>query len=106
MRRFAPAILLLASAAGLLAVANRGDAQGDDKNWGTIKGRIVWGGEKAPTPKRITVPVDKDHCLGANPTADKNNGTILDESLVVDPKTKGIKNVFVYLLVDENTKLP
>src|SRR6516164_2208978 len=100
MRRTTPAILLCSSAALLLALSHRSEAQGD-KDWSTIKGRVVWGGDKAPAPKRITVTLDKDHCLGANPTADKN-GTILDESLLVNAKNKGLKNVIVYLMPAED----
>src|SRR5437879_1779668 len=103
MRRYLAAGVLFAVAVGLLALSGRGEAQGNQ--WTTIKGRVVWGGTKIPEPKRITVTVDKDHCLSANKTAAKD-GTILDETLLVNPKTKGLKNVFVYILVDPDAKIP
>src|SRR5437867_2347257 len=88
MRRYLAAGVLFAVAVGLLALSGRGEAQGNQ--WTTIKGRVVWGGTKIPEPKRITVTVDKDHCLSANKTAAKD-GTILDETLLVNPKTKDLK---------------
>ncbi|MBA4191053.1 MAG: hypothetical protein C0467_23965 [Planctomycetaceae bacterium] len=58
--------------------------------WSTIKGRVVFPAEK-PIPKRgaLAVSQDKEHCLG--------KGEILDESLIVNPKNRGIQNVVVFL---------
>ena len=104
MRRYLSAAVLLGMAVILLVATSRTDAQGN--NWGTIKGRVVWGGSKLPERKKIEVKVDPQHCLTANPTADKTNGTILDESVLVDAKDKGLKNVFVYFLVEQGVKIP
>jgi hypothetical protein len=93
---------MLALAAILLTQSSRTDAQGND--WGTIKGRVVWGGKEIPKRKQIEVKVDPQHCLKANPTA--KDGTILDEGLLVSEKNKGLKNVFVYLLVEPGTTIP
>src|SRR5262249_53996110 len=49
------------------------------------------------------VTVNPEHCLKANPTADGKKGTILDEVVLVKPENKGIKNVFVYLLVEPDS---
>lgn len=59
--------------------------------WGTVKGRIVG---KGAFPKRTPIIVKKDHpdykyCTKA--------GEILSEEWILDPKTNGIKNVFVWL---------
>ncbi|HYV34276.1 MAG TPA: hypothetical protein VE988_01145, partial [Gemmataceae bacterium] len=80
----------------------RTDAQGDQ--WGAIKGRIVWGGEKIPPREEIDV-AKEPACLQGNPTADPVKNTILDEKILIDPKTKGLKNVFVYILVEDGKKI-
>ena len=62
------------------------------------------GGKELPKVKWLDVTgQDKGACLKANATA--KDGKILDDSLVVNPKTKGIKNVFVYIL-DPEGKVP
>ena len=58
-------------------------------DWGNIKGRVVWGGDKLPDNPQLDVSKDAEHCLGAGP--------IKDETFVVNPKTKGVRHVFVYL---------
>jgi hypothetical protein len=67
------------------AIARSADAQ-----WATIKGQVVYPTDK-PIPKRqpLAVDVDKPACLAKGP--------ILDESVIVNPKNRGIKNVVVYL---------
>ncbi|HEV3386845.1 MAG TPA: hypothetical protein VG097_18655 [Gemmata sp.] len=61
-----------------------------DAQWATIKGQVVYPADKA-IPKRqpLAVDVDKPACLAKGP--------ILDESAIVNPKNRGIKNVVVYL---------
>jgi len=61
---------------------------------GTIKGRLVWGGDVAPEPKNLVEKgqAQKDPAFCAAAAA------IPDHSLVVDPKTKGIRYAFVYLV--------
>jgi hypothetical protein len=89
----------------LLAFSDRGDAQANQ--WGTIKGRVIWNKAIAiPARKEIPVTVDPQHCLKDNPTADAKNGTILDEELLIDAKDRGIKNVFVYLVVKPGETIP
>jgi hypothetical protein len=102
MRRFSPVVALLALAVLILATAERSGAQGQDR-WCTIQGRIVWGGTKLPEPKWIDVKADKAHCL-THPTA--KEGKILDDVLVVNAKNKGVKNVFVYIYVEGDEKIP
>jgi hypothetical protein len=76
-------------------------ARADDKDWATIKGRVVFPEDK-PIPKRRQLIVNQDgnHCL--------KNGPILDESVIVNPKNRGIKNVVVWLRPDdpEATEFP
>lgn len=62
--------------------------------YGTIKGRLVYGGEKAPAAK-VLVPVggaSKDPSVCASKTA------IVSDALNVDPKTLGIEFGVAYLV--------
>ena len=74
----------------LLAVS----ARAAGAQWATIKGRVVFPGDK-PIPKRnpLNITQDKNHCL--------SKGPILDESVIVNPKNRGIKNVVVFLRPDD-----
>jgi hypothetical protein len=101
MNRYFTAITMMAAVAVVLVASGRGDAQ-----WGDVKGQVVWGGKDIPAPKEIKVTVDQAHCLVANKTANVCNGTILDESLLINTKSKGIKNVFVWLINDPAKPLP
>lgn len=58
-------------------------------DWGTIKGRVVWGSDTLPKPQLLPVEKDKEHCLGKGP--------IVDESYRVDANSKGLQDVFVYV---------
>src|SRR5580698_5057340 len=70
-------------------------ASADDK-WGTVKGQVVYPAN-LPIPKReaLNVTQDKEHCL--------SKGEILDETVVVNPKNRGVKNVVVWLRPDNAT---
>jgi hypothetical protein len=73
------------------------------KNWGVVKGRIVFGG---PVPKRgklddfIKEKAPRDHadCL--------KNGSILEEKWVVNEKNKGLRWTFVWLAPEGKGALP
>jgi hypothetical protein len=67
--------------------------KGDDPNqaWGTIKGKVVWGEKDLPAVVKVNVDgQDKEFCL--------SKGDVVDEKFVVDPKTKGVKNAFVWVM--------
>ncbi|WP_439626196.1 hypothetical protein [Gemmata sp.] len=67
-------------------------ARGDDPKpaWTTIKGRVVFPeGKDIPKRAELNVNQDKAHCLG--------KGAILDESVIVNPKNRGVRNVVVFL---------
>jgi hypothetical protein len=77
--------VLLVGATGLTASAQDG--------FGTVKGTVVYPAAKpVPERKKLDITQDKAHCL--------SKGDILDETLVVNPKNKGIKNVVVWLRPD------
>ena len=62
--------------------------------WASVKGQIVYPASKAaPERKKLDISQDKAHCLA--------KGDILDETLIVNPKNKGIKNVVVWLRPDD-----
>jgi len=62
------------------------------EGWGTLKGQIVFGGD-APAP---SVLVEKGKAA-KNPEWCAKDNSIMNERLVVDGATKGVKNVLVYL---------
>lgn len=63
---------------------------GAQNNWATVQGQVVFPADKQiPAQAPLAVGVDKPHCL--------SKGPIRDESVVVNPKSRGIKNVVVFL---------
>jgi hypothetical protein len=87
MIRYVSAALV---ALGLVVLGtSSGTGQGAPAGWGTIKGRIVWGGKEMPKVEKINVTADKEHCLAKGP--------LVDTLFQVNPKNKGLKNVFVAL---------
>jgi hypothetical protein len=87
MVRYVCASLTAAAVAFLALSPDRSEGQGSQ--WGTIKGRIVWGGKDIPRPAKLEVKVDQAHCLA--------KGDLYDQNLVVDPKTRGLKWAFVWV---------
>jgi hypothetical protein len=66
----------------------------DAADWATIKGQVVFPSDKTiPKREALNVTQDKDHCL--------SKGEILDESVIVNPKNRGVKNVVVWLRPDD-----
>jgi plastocyanin len=61
--------------------------------WGTIVGKVVWA-KADPPPENQKAKVDPNNTDFKYCTS---NGDIPDEEIVVDPKTKAVANVFVYL---------
>ncbi len=84
----------LAAAALTLALgASHASAQ-----WGTVKGRITWGGALPYAPDKVKVDKDQAHCLA--------KGEIAAEKYVVG-KSGGVKDVFVWLTdAGDKAKLP
>lgn len=79
----------------VVALVSVSAASADDK-WATLKGQVLFPSD-APIPKReaLNVTQDKDHCL--------SKGELLDQSTMINPKNRGIKNVVVYLRPDNIT---
>jgi hypothetical protein len=67
-----------------------------EAQWATIKGQVLFpSGEPIPKREALNVTQDKEHCL--------SKGDILDETVIVNPKNRGIKNVVVWLRPDNAT---
>ncbi len=76
-----------ALAAALLLTA--GGTRAADSGWGTVKGQIVFEGDKIPERPEVDVAKAMGACKH-----------VLGESWVVNPKNKGVQNVIVWLVPD------
>ncbi len=98
MQRIVTAVVL---GAAVLALAPAARAQ---NGWGDIKGRVVWGPADIPKQmpiKAVNQNADKNHCLAKGP--------VLGEEWVVNPKDRGLRWTFVWLIADDgkwNTPIP
>ena len=66
---------------------------------GTIKGRLVWGAGEVPEAK-VLEPLGK---ASKDPEVCAKTEPIVSQQLVVDPKTKGVKFGFAYLVKPKGT---
>lgn len=73
------------------AVAALAAGQG---SFGTIKGRLVWGGDEVPKPR---VLVEKGAAT-KDPAVCAASETVVNRDLAIDPKTKGVQYGFAYLV--------
>jgi len=81
---------VLAPLVGLTFVDGRDSQAADgDKNWGTIKGQVVWSGDKLPDAPELKIDKDTEACLA--------KGKVFSEEWVVNKDSKGIRWVFVWL---------
>jgi len=83
----------LAMAAGLVVAGHPAEALAQGE-FGSIKGRVVWGGDEAPTPKVLVkkgnATKDGEVCAAES--------DILSPEVQVDPETKGVAGALVYLV--------
>jgi len=88
--------LFAAALVGFAATLSSAQAQ----QGSTIKGQVVFPADKAiPARAAVNVTQDKPHCL--------SKGDILTEDVIVNPKTRGISNVVVWLRPDDpNPRAP
>ena len=87
---------LLAAFAGLtaLSAAVLSPSRAADGEWVTIKGQVVM--TSAGEPKKIEPTADKDHCL--------KDGPLVSSDVLVNPKSKGVKNVVVWVRPDSTDR--
>lgn len=97
--------LFLSSLTALAMLAiHAGPSSAQNGNWGTIKGQITWRGKVIPPPAVLKLnPANQavPGCIAAN-----KNMPPPDETWIVNPKNKGIKNTFVWLVDAGNKPLP
>src|SRR6516164_2874712 len=90
MRYFSSAAILgIVAGIALLVSLRIAPAADDDKSWGTLKGRIVFAGDKLPEPEELKVDKDQQHCL--------EKGKLYSGEWVVNKDNKGIRWVLVWL---------
>ncbi len=87
-------LMFAAFAATALVVASSLASAADEK-LATLKGQVVFpAGKDIPKRAELNVTQDKNHCL--------SKGKILDESVLVNAKSRGVKNVIVFLRPDSS----
>ena len=86
MRKHVISSAAVLAVAAILAAAPGARAE----EWGGVKGQVVWAGGDAPARDKLKVDKDQDACL--------KNGDLLSEKFVVDPKSKGVRWVVVWLI--------
>jgi hypothetical protein len=74
------------------SAASASTARVKAEGWGTLKGQIVFSGELPPVKT-----LQEKGKAEKNPDICAKDAPIVSERLVVDPATKGVKNVIVYL---------
>jgi hypothetical protein len=92
MRPIATVRLSVGVLAAWYVLAAAGAAPAEDK-WGTIKGQVIFGGDKLPVPEVLNVNTNKKECLD-----DQKKKELLSDEWVIDPKTKGVRWAVVYLI--------
>ena len=76
-----------------------GERSAHAQAYGTIKGRLVWGGAKLPADTPLVKKGDSAVKDAAVCSAD----AVPNEDYVVDPATKGVANGFAYVLTPKGT---
>jgi hypothetical protein len=82
-----------ASAQAAMPLGALGASATAQAGYGTIKGRLVWGGAKVPE-RKVDAPKGQ---APKDPQVCAKNAAILNDELVVDPASKGVANGFAYL---------
>src|SRR5208337_3728256 len=80
--------------AAILPVGSLGVTPAAQGEYGTIKGRLVWGGSDVP-PARVLIEKGQAQ---KDPEICAREAAIPNRELVVDPKTKGVVYGFAYLV--------
>lgn len=65
--------------------------------WGSVKGQVVFEGDKIPEPETLKVDKDQDHCLAKGPRQ--------AVKWAVNTENKGLANVVVFLRAEPGQKL-
>jgi len=95
-RTLAHTTVALLAGLSVFVSARSARADNDASEWGTLKGRIVFAGDAIPQPKQIDVNKDPAACLAKGP--------LFSEELVINPKNRGVRWVFVWLTPEPGKK--
>jgi hypothetical protein len=83
----------------LAALALQPNATAEEPaGWGTVKGQVVFEGDKVPEAKPYNVDKDQAHCL--------SKGPIASNEWVVNKDNKGVRYAYAWLVADPNLKKP
>jgi len=86
-------------------VAVAADPKAPPGDWGTVKGRVVWDdGEKLP--ERREVDFDKLKLQAEDAKYFTSKGKVYYEDWVIDPKSRALQYVFVWLRADSTERTP
>ncbi len=66
------------------------------QQWGDLTGQIIYDGVP-PTPPKAKITSDQQVC---------SHHDVIEESLLVDPESKGVQNVIVFLYQDKSSRRP
>ena len=75
-----------------------GDPNNGDKAWGSVKGRLVFEGDVPPVKQ---VELEKLNLAPNDLKWFKSMGPVINQEWVIDPKSKSIQWVYVWLLPEE-----
>lgn len=77
-------------------------AAADDQQWGTVRGQVVFDGEKLPKPEKIVAVIghqDQMHCL--------SKGDLFKDDWMINKANSGIQGALVWLApIKKGEKLP
>src|SRR5580692_381568 len=93
-RSFKPGAALAGALAVVVALSAVAPAQA--QKLGSVKGDVVWAGGAIPKREEIKVGQDKAHCT--------SKGPLYSESLVVNPKNKGVRWAVAWLVDAKDAK--
>jgi hypothetical protein len=85
----------LFAVAALTSLAALPSSAADEVQWSTVKGRVVFDDSKHKIPQRVFPPAAKGVALPPCAAMDKE---FLTEAWIVNPKNKGVRDVFVWLM--------
>ena len=89
--------VFLLAGIGLFVAVRPTVAADKDAAWGTIKGRVVLAdGVPIPTPEKIDVTKDQQHCLA--------HGPLYKEDWVVNKENRGVRWAFVWLQAEPGSQ--
>jgi hypothetical protein len=82
----------------LILFAVSSNALSPVEGWGSVKGQVIFGGAALPTPQKLNVVSDQNHCLA--------KGDLTDQTWMIDPQSKGVANIVAFILPERGEKLP